>query len=95
VVFELSQHEDHERGQQHDRSVIIRVKNEGELIPQGVLDNLFRGMTSHRTAKSDTPHLGIGLYVAHQIARFHGGKLQITNRRDKHGVEVSLVLPRI
>jgi len=95
VVFELSQHEDHELGQRDDSSVIIRVKNEGELIPQAVLDNLFRGMTSHRRAKSDTPHLGIGLYVAHQIARFHGGKLQITNRRDKQGVEVSLVLPRI
>ena len=95
VVFELSLDETYERGQQHDRNVIIRVKNEGELIPQSVLDNLFRGMTSHRTAKSGTPHLGIGLYVAHQIARFHGGKLQITNRRDKQGVEVSLVLPRI
>ena len=95
VVFELSLDEEHEREQRHDRSVIIRIKNEGELIPQSVLDNLFRGMTSHRTAKSDTPHLGIGLYVAHQIARFHGGKLQITNRRDKQGVEVSLVLPGV
>jgi len=95
VIFELSQDEEGERGQRHDGSVIIRVKNEGELIPQAVLDNLFRGMTSHRSERTGVPHLGIGLYVAHQIARFHGGKLEITNRRDKQGVEVRLVLPRV
>jgi signal transduction histidine kinase len=75
------------------RQVIIRVKNEGEMIPQEQLELLFQGMVSHRSVKTATPHLGIGLYVAHQIAQFHQGQLQVTNRRDKQGVIVSLILP--
>ncbi len=73
--------------------VIISVKNEGDFIPQQQLELLFRGMTSYRTVKSDTPHLGIGLYVAFQIAKFHRGELKIANRGDKQGVIVSLLLP--
>ena len=79
----------------HDRQVFIRVKNSGEIIPQERLDVLFQGMISHRTVKTETPHLGIGLYVAHQIAQFHQGQLLIANLRDKQGVEVVLILPRI
>ena len=74
---------------------IIHVKNEGEYIPQEQLDLLFQGMITHRSEKTESPHLGIGLYVAFQIARFHQGLLKIVNRRDKQGVEVSLVLPII
>jgi two-component system sensor histidine kinase ChvG len=73
--------------------VIIRIVNEGEPISQQQLQLLFHGMVSHRSSKTDIPHLGIGLYVAHQIAEFHHGQLQIANRRDKQGVEVILILP--
>lgn len=79
----------------HVEQIIIRVKNTGETIPQERLDVLFQGMISHRSIKTDTPHLGIGLYVAFQIARFHHGQLEIANQRDEQGVEVVLILPRI
>ncbi|NOQ88935.1 MAG: hypothetical protein GQ550_08425, partial [Gammaproteobacteria bacterium] len=77
---------------QHQQ-VIISVKNEGAYIRQEQLDILFQGMVSHRSVKTGTPHLGIGLYVAHRIAQFHHGQLKIANRGDKQGVVVSLVLP--
>ncbi len=79
----------------HADKVIIRVKNRGETIPQQRLDVLFQGMVSHRSVKTEMPHLGIGLYVAHQIAQFHHGQLQINNLKDQQGVEVVLILPRI
>ncbi len=85
IAFQLDIHQGHE--------VFIRVKNEGELIPQEQLDILFLGMVSHRSEKSDAPHLGIGLYVAFQIAKFQQGLLKIANRRDKQGVEVVIILP--
>jgi len=75
--------------------VIIRIANEGEPIPQQQLQLLFQGMMSQRVEKTATPHLGIGLYVAHQIAQFHHGQLQVANRRDKQGVEVILILPSV
>ncbi|HHJ36684.1 MAG TPA: hypothetical protein ENJ87_13060, partial [Gammaproteobacteria bacterium] len=71
----------------------IHVKNEGDFIPQVQLDSLFQGMFSYRPVNSELPHLGIGLYVSHKIAKFHHGQLRIANRRDKQGVEVVLVLP--
>jgi signal transduction histidine kinase len=74
---------------------VIYIKNEGESIPQQQLDMLFQGMISQRSVKTGTPHLGIGLYVAHKIAQFHQGQLKIANRRDKQGVEVVLVLPTV
>ena len=77
---------------QHQQA-IISVKNEGAYIRQEQLDILFQGMVSHRSVKTGTPHLGIGLYVAHRIAQFHHGQLKIANRGDKQGVVVSLVLP--
>ncbi len=77
------------------RQLVISVKNEGENIPQAQLDSLFQGMISHRSVKTATPHLGIGLYVAFQIAQFHHGQLKIANRGDKQGVVVSLILAAI
>jgi len=75
--------------------VEISVKNEGALIPQQQLETLFQGMVSHRSKKTTAPHLGIGLYVAFQIAQFHNGQLKIANRGDKQGVVVRLILPAI
>ncbi|MBE9568442.1 MAG: hypothetical protein IMF14_07075 [Proteobacteria bacterium] len=77
----------------HSGFVHIHIKNEGETIPQSQLDILFQGMVSHRAEKTGQPHLGIGLYVAHRIARFHQGELKIANREDIQGVVVSLILP--
>jgi two-component system sensor histidine kinase ChvG len=79
----------------HLDQVIIRIANEGEPIPQQQLQLLFQGMMSQRAEKTAMPHLGIGLYVAQQIAKFHHGQLQVANRRDKQGVEVSLILPAV
>jgi K+-sensing histidine kinase KdpD len=76
-------------------NAIIRLKNEGEIITQQQLDVLFHGVVSQRSTETGSPHLGIVLYVAHKIAQFHTGKLQIVNRRDKQGGEVSLILPSI
>lgn len=78
-----------------DNQVIIRIFNEGEFIPQQQLQMLFQGMVSQRAKKTAVPHLGIGLYVAQHIAKFHHGQLQVVNRRDKQGVEVVLTLPTI
>ncbi len=77
----------------HSDRVIIRIKNEGDTIADEHLAMLFQGMSSRRSVKTGKPHLGIGLYVANRIARSHRGQLEIANRGDKTGVEVSLVLP--
>ncbi|HEB83110.1 MAG TPA: HAMP domain-containing protein [Gammaproteobacteria bacterium] len=77
----------------HGGYVRITIKNEGETIVEEQLSLLFQGMMSQRTEKTGQPHLGIGLYVAHRISRFHQGKLTIANREDGSGVVVILELP--
>lgn len=76
-----------------DGNAVISVKNEGEIIPDEQLAIMFQGMVSHRSVSTGSPHLGIGLYVAFQIAQFHHGELKIANHGDKQGVIVSLILP--
>jgi signal transduction histidine kinase len=73
--------------------VCLSVINEGPEIPDEIINALFGGMISSRSAEDRKPHLGIGLYIAKRIARQHGGDLNIMNRNDGKGVIVSLSLP--
>ncbi len=77
----------------HGENAELSVLNEGAIVPEEVLDALFTGMISNRPGKDSKPHLGIGLFVANRIARQHGGALHISNRTDRKGVTVGVVLP--
>jgi Signal transduction histidine kinase len=71
------------------KETILRVSNEGALPPEGDTAQLFEPMVSARSGKrSDTPHLGLGLYVVRLIAEFHGGKAEMVARDDGLGTTV-------
>lgn len=56
----------------------LSVANAGEPIPPAALERLF--MPFYRGAvKPDGQGLGLGLYIAHEIARAHGGTLDVTS----------------
>lgn len=60
-----------------DRHFVLSVKNQG-LIAEDALPYLFR---PYSRPASDTPQtgLGLGLYIASQIAQSHGGKLDVVS----------------
>ena len=60
-----------------DGHFILSVKNQG-LIAEDALAHLFR---PYSRPASDTPQtgLGLGLYIASQIAQSHGGKLDVVS----------------
>jgi dedicated sortase system histidine kinase len=73
---------------------VLRVANEGPLLPADLRGRLFDSMVSLRkdgTAKG--PHLGLGLHIVRLIADFHGGSAAADNRADGRGVELAVRMP--
>lgn len=76
------------------REVVIRVLDEGRGMAEAELEKafepFFRGEASRSRATGGT---GLGLGIARNIARAHGGDLVLKNRPGK-GLEAILTLSR-
>ena len=74
--------------------VVIEVANRGEPIPEANLPFIFdafrRGRASHATRTSG---LGLGLFIAQQIVRSHGGAIAVTSS-ERTGTTFRVHLPR-
>jgi signal transduction histidine kinase len=55
--------------------VVVEVVNQGDPIPADVLPFIFQPFRRAHREPSVTGHLGLGLYIAHQISLSHGGTL--------------------
>lgn len=71
-----------------DRAVIA-VHNGGEPIPPSKLDTLF---DPYRRATSSQGGVGLGLYIVDQIARAHGGIVDVTSTAEA-GTTFTIQLP--
>ena len=56
----------------------LSIANGGEPIPQGALDRLFQPFYRGEV-RSNMQGLGLGLYIASQIALAHGGRISVTS----------------
>jgi signal transduction histidine kinase len=73
---------------------IITIANQGPPLPQAMQGTLFESMVSVRQEKSESAHLGLGLYIARLIAEFHNGRITGRNRTGPAGVIFEVSLPR-
>ncbi|APX10569.1 PAS domain-containing sensor histidine kinase [Tateyamaria omphalii] len=65
-----------------DGLFVLSVANSGQAIPQDVLVNLFKPF--ERADKSASLQgLGLGLYIADQIAKAHSGAIGVTSNDDR------------
>ncbi|MEX1827104.1 ATP-binding protein [Luteibacter sp. CQ10] len=71
--------------------VDIAVTNRGKPIPADILPRLFEPFVRQESS-SPAPGLGLGLYIAAEIARGHGGTLSATSCQE-HGTVFTLSLP--
>jgi len=55
--------------------------------------NLFDSMVSVRKHKTDSPHLGLGLYIVRLITEFHHGTIEVQNTSNPDGVVFKLTIP--
>ncbi len=57
----------------------LAVSNPGEPIPAHVMPGLFEPFRRGGAEKGNQDGLGLGLYIASQIAQAHGGMLEVTS----------------
>jgi signal transduction histidine kinase len=57
----------------------LAVSNTGAPIPPATLDRLFQPFFRGDDARTSRQGLGLGLYIASEIARAHGGTLSVTS----------------
>ena len=72
----------------------IRIRDRGPGIPDAELERVFEPFYRVEASRSrDTGGTGLGLGIARQIARLHGGALRLRNI-ESGGLEAALSLPR-
>ncbi|WP_421912205.1 GAF domain-containing sensor histidine kinase [Mesorhizobium sp.] len=64
-----------------DDRFVFSVANSGQAIPREVIDNLFQPFV--RGKGEGQQGLGLGLYIASQIAKMHGGTLEAASNDDE------------
>lgn len=72
---------------------ILRVSNTGPGLPDQMQDRLLDSMVTVRADSDIEHHLGLGLYIARIIARFHGGSLSLRNADSGEGVHAEFRVP--
>ncbi len=75
------------------RSCRLRVGNSGSRLEEELGEQLFESLVSARDGDGDSPHLGLGLYIARLIARHHGGGISARNLPAGEGVEFVVEIP--
>ncbi len=65
-----------------DGTLHIEVANAGEPIPAAVIDKLFHPFV-RASSRPEQQGLGLGLYIASEIARAHGGTLTATSSKEE------------
>jgi signal transduction histidine kinase len=77
--------------------VVIVVQNGGLPIPPGELPRIFeplvRGASAEHPKHNRPGSIGLGLYIAREVARSHGGRIDVTSSQEA-GTAFTMCLPR-
>ena len=74
-------------------AVVIEVHNFGPAIPKAAQAGLFEAFNRDTTARTHRSSIGLGLFIANEIVRAHGGSIAVRSP-DRNGTTFSVVLPR-
>jgi signal transduction histidine kinase len=76
-----------------EADVRFEVTNSGPAIERSALDQIFDPLKrGHAQTDSYNTGLGLGLYIVREIARAHGGEVDVSS--DKAGTVFAVRLPR-
>ena len=79
-----------------ERAITISVQDDGPGIPPELRQEALKPFVRLDTARNQDrgSGVGLGLAIAHDIARSHGGLLTLGESQELGGLQVDLVLPR-
>jgi two-component system, OmpR family, sensor histidine kinase KdpD len=77
-----------------DDRVVIHVADQGPGIPEADRDHIFEKFFRRQRVRDMVPGSGLGLHIAREIARMHGGDLWVAGA-EGGGSEFGLALPAI
>jgi signal transduction histidine kinase len=70
----------------------LSVINSGPLIPQDIAKKLFEPFSRGERESSNMKSLGLGLYIAAEIAKAHNGKIIVSSTKE-HGTRFVFSMP--
>jgi signal transduction histidine kinase len=77
--------------------VVVVVHNGGPPIPPGEIPRIFeplvRGASAEHPKHNRPGSIGLGLYIALEVARSHGGRIEVTSSEEA-GTAFTVYLPR-
>ena len=71
----------------------ITFKDEGPGFKEKNINNIFKRFYSNRP-KNFGEHSGLGLNIVKNIVELHKGKIKASNRIDKKGAQIEVLLPK-
>ncbi len=77
-------------------TIVLRVENMGKVIPAAKINTVFEPLVrlvSEGQPAAPSSNLGIGLYIAREIVRAHGGSIKVTSTEEE-GTAFAVTLPR-
>jgi signal transduction histidine kinase len=74
------------------REVVISIHNRGPVIPAEQLNRIFGGTGRDSAERAGGGHLGLGLYIVHEIVKAHGGTVDAISSAE--GTTFTIHLPR-
>jgi len=79
-----------------EQRVLLKVRNQGAVIPKDVLSTLFTSLVQLPEEEgNERPRssLGLGLFIAKQIAESHGGDIDVVSNEES-GTVFTVEVPR-
>ncbi len=77
-----------------DPDVVRFTVVNGGLVPESLLPHIFDPFRSRETYRARSDGLGLGLYIADQIARAHGGQVDVRSPSDEGSTAFCVRLSR-
>ncbi|MFT5727712.1 MAG: two-component system sensor histidine kinase ChvG [Desulforhopalus sp.] len=75
-----------------EHHIQIVVENKGPVIPDELKSQIFNSMVSSRKQNDNQPHLGLGLYIAREIASQYKGSIKAESNSDSSGTRFIISL---